>query len=417
MNRFTVIFFFLISFLFLQHSAVRAQADYSFINPILQSGTDLQPGAVYKFSNVKANADAKITIMGFVGGVSLNAIDDKSIGYSEAFQPSISTGPGSNGYVEFKIEFFQSGTENLQVQNLIPVSCIDMDGVSYADGKLYNQDQVQFMPGYFDYNITGNNLKIFSSYNWITIRNTQGINIDGTDTTARDLMATVVNSNTSAFLIRIGAVNTSLTMSAIRNRNVYFKKFTYSRPGLLPNRTMLSLSGKQKNNGVELKGTLSASHSYDRMIIERASKPGSFELIAELDIIGKATAEYSFAYFDNLAAKGINYYRIQLLSNRYNLREITNTLMVKTDNNQKGLEVINSIIQVANPAVTITSSEIGDADIFVYDTFGYLVKTVKEKLNTGYNSINLFGLNLQKGYFVLSIQTKNSIINKKVFVQ
>ena len=49
--------------LFLLHSSVKAQPDYSFKNPVLVSGSGLQQGAKYKFSNVKPGIDAFITLL------------------------------------------------------------------------------------------------------------------------------------------------------------------------------------------------------------------------------------------------------------------------------------------------------------------------------------------------------------------
>lgn len=131
-----------------------AQPDYEFKNAVHESGTALQPGAVYKFADVKGGVDARITVMGFTGGVTLNAIDENWTGFDEAFQPFIHVAPNANGYVEFKVDFYQKNTMNLKVQSNIPVTCIDVDGVEYDDGTLYERDIIQFLPGYYDWMIT-----------------------------------------------------------------------------------------------------------------------------------------------------------------------------------------------------------------------------------------------------------------------
>jgi hypothetical protein len=405
-----------ISFSFFFQTSIKAQADYTFKNPVLISGSDLQTGAVYKFSNVKENLDARIIITGNTGGVSLRSIDESNMGFTEAFQPAINVAPDSNGYIEFKIEFINTQNGNLQQQDLIPVTCLDVDGVTYNDGKLHYEDQVQFIPGYFDYNITGGNLKVTNSANWIIIKNTTGISYTGIDTLAQDVMATVVNSKVSGFLIRVGAVNTSLTHSAIRYGNVYFKKFTYSKPRTLPNRTMLSLSGKMKNGGVELKGIISSSHSYERLVIEKAAASGVFEYVNEIDISGTTYSGYSFTYLDFRSISGVNYYRIHLLSNKYNLEEISNTLMVKNENSQKELEVINTVVQAGNPMLTIGSLKMTEADLQIFDMSGKIVKKISTRLNSGYNNIILPGFNSEKGYFILLICTGNYILSKKILV-
>ena len=400
-----VLFFFL---LFIFQNTIKAQSDYTFKNPVLLSGSNLQTGAVYKFSNVRANTDARITITGSSGGITLNSIDESNKGFTEAFQPAINVAPGSNGYVEFKIEFISAVNGSLQQQELIPVSSIDVDGATYDDGKLYYEDQIQFMPGFFDYNITGGNLKVTNSANWIIVKNTTGISYTGIDTLAQDVMATVVNSNVSGFLIRVGAVNTSSIHSAVRYSNVYFKKFTYSKPRTLPNRTMLSLSGKMKNTGVEIKGTLSSSHSYERLVIEKAAASGLFEYVDEIDITSTTFNSYTFTYFDSRVTGSVNYYRVHLLSNKYNMEEISNILMIKKENSLKELEIINTVLHSGNPMIVISSLKDAEADLKIFDMSGRSIKSITTGLNAGYNNINLSGICSEKGYFVFLITTKNS---------
>ncbi len=50
---------------------VKAQPDYVFTGGVLESGTDLQIGAVYRFKEVKPGIDGLITIMDMTGGMTL----------------------------------------------------------------------------------------------------------------------------------------------------------------------------------------------------------------------------------------------------------------------------------------------------------------------------------------------------------
>jgi hypothetical protein len=230
-------------------------------------------------------------------------------------------------------------------------------------------------------------------------------------------MATVVNRNISGFRLRVGARNTSPTKSEIRYRSVYFQTFNYGHPTPLPNRTMLSLSGAKKQNGVELKGILSASHSYNKMIIERATSLSSFSYIGEMNISGTASSTFQFTYFDNSPENGVNYYRIRLIGTSTNIQEISNTLMVKMDNNPKEMAVINSILNAGNPLLTIQSPADNEADLLLADLSGRIILNLKTKLNSGINNINLPVFGSAKGNFVLVVKTRNSTISKQVVVQ
>jgi hypothetical protein len=191
-----------------------------------------------------------------------------------------------------------------------------------------------------------------------------------------------------------------------------------SHPNLLPNRTMLSFSGAKKQNSVELKGILSSSHSYNKMIIERTTPSAPFFLnIGEMDISGTATSNFAFTFLDTHPETGVNYYRIRLVSTTSNIQEISNTLMVKTDNSQQDMEVINTLVQSGKPMLSIRSRNDQEADLQFTDMSGRIVQNTKTKLNSGFNNISLLGLNTAKGYYILVVSTKNNTISRKIMVQ
>jgi hypothetical protein len=397
--------------------AAKAQPNYIFKNAQLVSGTALQTGAKYKFSNVKAGMDAEVTITAQTGGITLANIDNLATGFEEAFQPTINIASHANGYVEFRIDFEDAVTGHPVVQDMIPVTCMNLDGVTYGDGVLNEQDQVQFFPGYYDYLIAGGKLEITIPADWVVIKNTSGLRYTGIDTTARDLMATVVNKNISGFLLRVGGVNSSSTNSTTSNRSVYFKSFSYGHMNTLPNRTMLSFSGAKKQSIVELKGTLSASHSYDKLLIERAVAPNVFGLIGKIDITGMGTSQFAFTFQDTRPENGVNYYRVRLVGTNTNIQEISNTLMVKMDHDQKETELINTIIQSGNPVLTISSPVDAIAELTVADLSGRVTFTINTKLNKGFNNINLSGFTAAKGYSIVMIRTNNNTVSQKVIIQ
>ncbi len=188
-------------------------------------------------------------------------------------------------------------------------------------------------------------------------------------------------------------------------------------PAPLPNRTMLSLSGYQKQNSIELKGSLSASHSYNRLIIERGEVPGTFEQIGELSIAGTASSEFHFTYQDLNPGSGVNYYRIKLINSHTKVNEITNTLMIKMDNDTKDLEIINTVIQSANPVITIKSMEDEEAFIQAIDLNGCIVRTAKVNINNGINNISLPGFTGSKGFFVIVVKTKKKTKTQRMLLQ
>ena len=396
--------------------AVFSQPAYTFKGATLESGSGLSLGAVYRFSGVKTGTDAKVTIKAMTGGITLSSIDENWTGFEEAFQPFINVSPNSSGYVEFQVDFVSAGTNTPNNQATVPLTCIDVDGVTYGDGVLYEQDQVQFFPGYYNYTMTGLNLQITNPSNWVVIKNTSGATYSGIDTIAKDVMATVVNQNISSFLLRVGAINTSPTKSEVRYRSVYFKTFSYPSPFLLPNRTLLRFSGTDKSNGVELKGNLSASHSYDKILVERGISPSSFFYVAELPITDN-TAEFPFTYLDFTAEAGVNYYRLRLVNTTQRIQEISSILMVKRHTEYKDLRLNNSILLAGDPILAIYSNRNEDVLVQAADMSGRVLYNQKLKLNTGVNNISMLNFSPARGYIVVLINSNNKMISQKMIVQ
>ena len=154
------------------------------------------------------------------------------------------------------------------------------------------------------------------------------------------------------------------------------------------------------------------------MIIERTTSASSFySYIGEMDISGTGTSNFAFTFLDTHPETGGNYYRIRLVNIHANTQEISNTLMVKMDNDQKDLEVINTLVQGSNPMLNIRSHDDQEADLQLADMSGRIVNTTKTKLNSGFNNINLSGLNTAKGYYVLVVSTKSNTMSQKIMIQ
>ena len=87
------------------HNGMVAAQDYLFTNYTSFTGTHLQVGASYLYTNVKPGVDARVVITALTGGVTLSNIDGSG-GFTHALQPVISVPALSNGYVELMIDFF-----------------------------------------------------------------------------------------------------------------------------------------------------------------------------------------------------------------------------------------------------------------------------------------------------------------------
>jgi len=215
--------------------SVSAQPKYDFRNATKISGTSRQAGALYRFPNVRTGTDALVTITAITGGIVLDELDGTSSGFAEAFQPVITAPAHAKGYVEFSIVFVTAGTATPVVQTEIPVTPIDVDG---KNNNVFEFDDIyRYSGSYVDYNTLGGELSLtYPSANWVEGKNTAGIDYGGVDTTAKQVMFTVVNASTSTLIVRTGADNKS-NSSQQRLRSLYFKKFTYPNSILALNET------------------------------------------------------------------------------------------------------------------------------------------------------------------------------------
>ncbi|HLK27285.1 MAG TPA: hypothetical protein VKT28_01795 [Puia sp.] len=108
---------------------VSAQTNYSFNKYMLVSGTEKKQGAVYRFSSVKPDVDAIITIDKLTSSASLDSFDISAPGFAAELQPAFTVAPHCWGYVQFNIQFVKAGTS-------VPVAISNIP----LKGKIYNAD-------------------------------------------------------------------------------------------------------------------------------------------------------------------------------------------------------------------------------------------------------------------------------------
>ena len=219
-----IVVFLVLLLLFLEITA-NAQPKYDFRNATKISGTDRQAGALYRFPNVRTGTDALVTITTITGGLTLDNLDGTSSGFAEAFQPVITAPANSKGYVEFSIVFVTAGTSTPVMQTEVPITPIDVDG---QVNKVYEFDDIyRYTGSYVDYNMLGGELQVsYPTASLVEGMNIAGVDYGGVDTTAKQVMFTVVNASISTLVVRTGADNKS-NSSQQRLRSLYFQKFIY----------------------------------------------------------------------------------------------------------------------------------------------------------------------------------------------
>ena len=120
----TIMTFFVLSFTHAQGTS----PNLVFASPVLVSGIAGQKDATYKFSNVIAGVDAYVKIRDIENGAILVNIDDSTLGYYDAWQPTIG-GPGVFGtsYIKWTIEFKTTSGSDYKFP-LMDLTAVDIDG-------------------------------------------------------------------------------------------------------------------------------------------------------------------------------------------------------------------------------------------------------------------------------------------------
>jgi len=108
------------------------QLDFS--NSTLVSGTNLQVGAIYRFSDIvgDGSTDGLIEIINFANGASLNVIDTATPNPGN-FQPELNAALNVDSGVDFRVSFVDAVT-NAPVFLDIAINSIDVDGNGNPEG-------------------------------------------------------------------------------------------------------------------------------------------------------------------------------------------------------------------------------------------------------------------------------------------
>jgi hypothetical protein len=378
---------------------LRAQPDYKFRNPVLVSGTNLAAGAKYKFANVKIGVDAYVTVKSFFGSVSLSEIDATSTGFDEAFQPFISSPAHTDGYVEFEIKFVTAGTNTAMLQTEVAATSIDIDGNDA--GTLFEHDQFNLNGGQLDYNMMGAELSITDNGGgWFSGINISGIGYPGVDTTAKQVMFTVFNSNISSFTARIG-VNNASNNSEVRYRSVYFKKFVYPN-SLLPVHLISFQGNLNKNNKVTLNWTAATNETVDHFEVERSVNGKDFTTVAMVFATEKYGTE-DYMYYGTTNSNDKVMYRLKMFDKGQDIDYSKILVFQSKTSNTNKIKIYNNPV---NDKLTFsyTSMETQTVSVKVYDLTGKVLMSQKVNSLVGSNMMSLpLNATFKPGIFVVEV--------------
>jgi Secretion system C-terminal sorting domain len=377
-------------------------------NPLLNSGTGLQVGAQYIYKGVAPGVDAVIKIDSIVGGAVINTLDDNTGangGYLEAFQPIITSGPSTGkSYAVFAFNYYITGTSVPYALDTFNLTALDIDGQS----GLEEFDQISAGVGATSSYGTSNpniTLSQVSAGTFLGIDNDQ-VPQNGVDTSSKENMFTVTNTNVSSFTATLG-IKTTTAQQTQRLFSLYTTGFNYPLlPVSLPV-SLLSFTATLDNNDekVNLNWSTINAVNFSHFVVQRSTDGTDFEDIGVVLANENSMQLAKYSLPDNISALHVTliYYRLRLVdmdgTSRYSEDQII-TLAKQPDNSL-------TIVSFPNPATTVlnitlpTTWQNKNVSFEFYNTIGQLYK-IAQNANSGQTeTINVS--NLPRGIYMVRV--------------
>ncbi|MCG8363560.1 MAG: hypothetical protein MJA27_09565, partial [Pseudanabaenales cyanobacterium] len=183
---------------------------------VLESGSDLQVGAVYRFADVFANTDALVEVAAFNGGATLAAIDNDSTGVSSAFQPTLNAASGTTSSVDFNITFVVKDT-NTPVTITFKAAGVDIDGDGGSLREFIELTNLSSFSLATPTTLTATAITSGNRFESNTVVAQPGVSATATQT-----LATTQYTSVSQFRYRIGAIDGGASSATQRLNSLYF---------------------------------------------------------------------------------------------------------------------------------------------------------------------------------------------------
>ena len=426
----------IILIIILTANSLRAQdtlPKLKFSQPHLISGTDGQVNATYKFADVTSGVDAYITIENIVNGAYLVTIDDSTLGYYNAWQPTV----GGNGlygssYIKWDIKFEDKVGQNYTFPKLAATDIdIDGDNVRVREFIGINGQSAYSTPTQIPTLLTISNQADTDNINHNDPSDTNLIalgpvaNRTGIDTSAQDVRLNFTLTGSSEFKMYTGEEvdnnGTSGGIATSRYHCIYFQDIR-STNKLLPV-TYESFNAAVDNNMVNLYWTTDAEINNDHFEVERSFDQSSFTTLGFVlgaQSVKSGISQYSFKDNNNEILKhNVIYYRLKQVNadGSYTYSVVKMVHFNNINDTKLVIQVMpNPYMDKLN--VNFDSKHDGKAEIRMISASGTIVKKIETTINKGFNNVQLLDLSSQlPGMYVVNIVVNGESIGSQKIIK
>lgn len=388
-----------------------------FENPSLQSGSALQVGAKYLFSNVKNNVDAVVSIDSLVNGAEVNKIDDNSngTGYKEAFQPAIQAGGViGESYAVFTIKFYLHSSTTLTTVPVVYATALDIDGNNtlkeFARINVGNGGIMNYLAATPDIAVST------ISGGYFMAANILGIERTGIDTSALANMFTATNYNVSSFTVKYGTITTNPS-NAVRQYSLYLNQFNYGQ-SVLPVK-LASFTATLNNSKTSLNWTTASEIDLSHFAVERSTDGVNFSEAGIVFAVGSMSEKTNYSFSDDISrlSASVIYYRLRSVDND-GKAEYSQVRVVRIGN-QKENEI--KILTYPNPVtnelrVTVPANWQNKKVVYeIYQVNGMLANRVQSSSSSQTESINVS--NLSSGIYIVKVNCDGQTAQQRIVKQ
>ncbi len=324
-----------------------------FRNPQLISGASGQNGAKYKFSNVISGPNAVDAIVEIRGrsasNVQLRSIDNNSDGWDKAFQPELgingNIAPNTVWWMEFRMEFFKSGTNQKQEIEKFYITALDIDGdgnrvrewqefkkvknVATSQNNFLVTNLLNTVLDLLNLNNSGSDVEVTGPYT----------NFSSIDTAATSVMATYQYENKDRIEFRLGGrkSNSSGSAAGMRMNSLWFKSFTLDGPiETLPVK-LIDFTATVNNSKVDLRWTTAGEKNVSHFEVQRSVDGTNYNQVGLVFAYGNTSDIKKYEFPNDITGVQANavFYRLRSVDvdGKYEYSEVRIIRPDATNNN------------------------------------------------------------------------------------
>lgn len=417
----------LLIFLFLYLTNLKAQSfpELIFRNPVKLSGVAGQDGAKYRFSNVTTDIDAVVEIRGRSGNqVILSHIDSTGIGWDKAFQPILgiagTVAANQEWWMEFRINFYKSGTWEKRKVNKFVASGLDIDGDGQSIQEWVEMKRIKdftiapscvlttnLLLSIFDlsnYNNNGQDFKLIGPV-------TNFVNID---TAATAVMAVYEYDKKDQIDFKLGGKTGALTSTAgVRLNSIWFKDFDLSGSSLPVK--LIDFAAQYDKSKVNLNWVTADETEFSHFVVERSTDGKNFQEIIVVFSAGVNGSKQDYKISDNdiKNKSGLLYYRLKMVD----VDKKSTYSAVRIIRLGNGKDVLRLAVY-PNPVatdlrITIPAAWQGqEVRLELINNLGQLVRFQKNSNASQTEIINV--ADLRKGIYFLKVSTGKEVAEQSI---